>query len=151
MRKGGEALRFWDASAVAPLIMEEPTSEVMNTLLREDREIAVWWATWVECVSALSRRIREGDIGSSEGDKSRSKLTTLSGGWVEIQPTLELRSLSGHLLAAHPLRAADALQLAAALRWCGSGPEGSEFVSLDRRLRNAAEEEGFSILPVSAN
>jgi predicted nucleic acid-binding protein len=134
-----------------PLIVEEPMSEAMNALLRDDREIAAWWATWAECVSALSRRLREGDIGSPAGERSRAKLKTLSDEWIEIQPTMELRSLSGQLLAAHPLRTADAPQLAAALRWCGGETARREFVSLDRRLRDAANEEGFSILPDPAN
>lgn len=140
-------MRFWDASAVVPLIVEEPMSEGMGALLREDREISVWWVTWAECVSALSRRSREGDIEPPAAERSRAKLEALSERWIEIQPTTKLRSLAGRLLAVHPLKTADALQLAAALRWCQGEPEGREFVSLDERLREAAKKEGFAILP----
>lgn len=140
-------MRFWDASAVVPLIVEEPMSEDLRTLLEGDRGISVWWATWAECVSALSRRLREGDIEPPAGERSRAKLKVLSGEWIEIQPTTRLRSLAGRLLAVHPLRTADALQLAAALRWCQGEPDGREFVSLDDRLREAAKKEGFSVMP----
>jgi hypothetical protein len=46
------------------------------------------------------------------------------------------------VLRLHPLRAADATQLAAALEWGGSPPEG-HFVSFDQRLNAAAQREGF--------
>lgn len=64
-----------------------------------------------------------------------------------MRPTNKLRSLAGRLLAVHPLRAADALQLAAALRWCEDEPGGKAFVCLDDRLRAAARREGFSPIP----
>jgi hypothetical protein len=51
------------------------------------------------------------------------------------------------VLAAHPLRAADALQLAAALVWTGEAAAGEAFVCLDERLRDAARREGFEVLP----
>ena len=65
-----------------------------------------------------------------------------------IEPCIRLRDRAGRLVAAHPLRAADALQLAAALMWCDDTPSTvTPFVCLDERLRNAARREGFSILP----
>lgn len=143
-------MRFWDTSAIVPLIIEEPMSEPMKALLSGDPEVAVWWATWVECVSAMSRKSRAGEAESAAAERSRRKLNILAEGWVEIQPTPRLRSLAGRLLAVHPLRAADALQLSAALRWCQGEPEGREFASLDDRLREAAKREGFSIFPEAA-
>ncbi len=65
-----------------------------------------------------------------------------------IAPTLRLRDRAGRLVAAHPLRAGDALQLAAALMWCDDAPSAATpFVCLDQRLRDAARREGFAILP----
>jgi hypothetical protein len=64
-----------------------------------------------------------------------------------IVPTSGLRDRAGRLLAGHPLRAGDALQLAAALVWCSGPPDGASFVCLDERLRAAARREGFSVLP----
>ena len=70
----------------------------------------------------------------------------------------ELRFLGSHdrshpgpiparLLAVHPLRAADAFQLAAALQWCGGRTKDVGFVSFDARLREAGYREGFTLLP----
>ncbi|HVG06091.1 MAG TPA: hypothetical protein VNM67_00135 [Thermoanaerobaculia bacterium] len=68
---------------------------------------------------------------------------------VEIEPCEEVRDLASQLAAKHPLRAADALQLAAALDWCGGNTHGESFVCLDDRLRGAAALDGFRVLPYS--
>ena len=109
--------------------------------------MVVWWATRVECVSAISRRARD-DTLVPEGEASaRELLNDLSGIWTEAQPTARLRALAEQTLAVHPLRAADVLQLAAALIWCGEQPRGRPFVCLDGRLRGAASRYGFTLLP----
>ncbi len=140
-------MRFWDTSAIVPLVVREPRSDALRRLLEQDTGIVVWWATRVECVSAISRRTREGAI-TPEGEASaRELLNDLSEIWTEAQPTTRLRTLAEQALAAHPLRAADALQLAAALIWCGEQPQGRPFVCLDDRLRNSAARSGFALLP----
>jgi predicted nucleic acid-binding protein len=50
------------------------------------------------------------------------------------------------LLRVHALRAADSLQLAAAIVAAEHEPSALEFVSLDERLNEAASREGFRIL-----
>ncbi len=140
-------MRFWDTSAIIPLISREPLSDDALKLLREDAGIVVWWATRVECVSAISRRTREGSLGSEGEASARGLLGDLSRSWTEVQPSARLRTLAEQVLAAHPLRAADALQLASALIWCGSEPRGRPFVCLDERLRTAASRSGFAVLP----
>jgi uncharacterized protein len=141
-------LKFWDTSAVIPLLVDEPASATLKSLLREDREMVVWWTTRVESISALVCRSREGLAGAEGEERPRTVLKDLAHGWLEAQPTVRLRSLAERILAVHPLRVADALQLAAAaLRWCEGESEGRGFVCLDGRLREAARKEGFSLLP----
>lgn len=108
-------MRFWDTSAIIPLIVQEPHSDTLRRLLEQDAGVVVWWATRIECVSAISRRARE-DTLSTEGEASaRELLNDLSGSWTEVQPTARLRTLAEQALVTHPLRAADALQFASAL------------------------------------
>jgi hypothetical protein len=64
-----------------------------------------------------------------------------------VAATEGVRRRAARLLAIHPLRAGDALQLAAALVWCEETPDGEAFVCLDERLRAAAAKEGFDVLP----
>ena len=139
-------MRFWDTSAIMPLIVREPRSDALRQLLEQDTGMVVWWATRVECVSAISRRAREGTLVPEGEATARGLLNDLSEIWTEAQPTARLRALAEQALSAHSLRAA-ALQLAAAQIWCGSQPQGRPFVCLDERLRTAATRSGFVALP----
>ncbi len=140
-------MRFWDSSAVVPLIFEEPMSEPLDDLLMEDVEIAVWWGTWAECAVTISRLKRDGDLDEEYEQESRAALDGLAVDWTEIEPTNDLRLLAALISKDHPLKAADALQLSAALRWCEGDTSGMQFVCLDDRLRRAAQDEGFRVLP----
>jgi uncharacterized protein len=111
--------------------------------------MVVWWATRSECISALARRGREGSLTPLAQAQARVRLYRLSQSWTEVQPTLRLRALAEILLDRHPLRTADAYQLAAALEWIEESPRSELFVCLDRRLRPAVEAEGFDVLPYS--
>jgi hypothetical protein len=140
-------VRFWDASAVIPLCVDDPSTATVRRLAREDEAIAVWWGTVVECWSALSRVRRQGDLTAADLTRARHLLDRLAAGWSEVAPATEIRDQAIRLLGLHPLRAADALQLAAALVWADRRPWGYQFVCLDARLREAARAEGFSVLP----
>ena len=142
-------MRFWDTSALIPLIIDEPLSPVARTLLETDTELVLWWGASVECLSALARSLREGRITRVDDDAGRTVVEALRDGAFEIQAGEEVRARAGRLLGRHPLRAADALHLAAALTWCLERPSGAGFVCLDHRLRQAAEREGFLVLPTS--
>lgn len=140
-------MRFWDASAVIPLCVDDPSTATVRRLAREDEAIAVWWGTVVECWSALSRPRRQGDLTAADLTRARHLLDRLAAGWSEVAPATEIGDQAIRLLGLHPLRAADALQLAAALVWADRRPWGYHFVCLDARLREAARAEGFSVLP----
>ena len=140
-------MRFWDSSAIIPLCLREGSSEKMKVLAKEDQDIVVWWSTRIECVSALSRRVREGVLSADAETKARAILSALAMAWSEVQPTETLRRRAERLLAVHPLRAADAFQLAAALIWVQESPTGRNLVCLDQNLIKAASREGFAILP----
>jgi len=140
-------VKFWDSSAIIPLCFKEPASETVKPILNADPDIVVWWATRVECTSALSRRSREGTIETRAAVQAKNILHTLSAVWSEVQPTELARQRAERLLMVHPLRAADAFQLASALIWAEESPVGSEIVCLDENLRQAATKEGFTVLP----
>lgn len=140
-------MKFWDTSAIVPLCVHEPNTLVVRDLLSADSSIIVWWATHTECISALMRAVRAGDITGIEERASRRALHLLAQAWSEILPSDSLRSLAERLLAVHPLRSADALQLAAAIQWCQGLTTDQGFITFDMRLRDAAYREGFTVLP----
>jgi predicted nucleic acid-binding protein len=122
-------------------------SEAVKRLIKSDEDIVVWWATRVECLSALSRRRREGALDNNSELKAKTILSALSEEWSEVQPSEPVRQRAERLLAVHPLRAADAFQLAAALLWAQETPQGLEIICLDQNLREAGHKEGFTLLP----
>lgn len=140
-------MRFWDASAVIPLCLEEPWTSDLQAIAEADQALVVWWGTPIECTSAFARLRRAGVLQDTDEDQARVLLERLATVWTEIQPTHEVREQAKRALRLHPLRAADALQLAAALVWTQGRPSGYVFVCLDRRLRQAAHREGFLLLP----
>jgi predicted nucleic acid-binding protein len=140
-------MKFWDASAILPLCLSEPRSPLIRRILEEDRGIVAWWGTPVECLSAFARLRREKVLDSEGEDRARAFVADLAAVWAEIQPGTLVREGAGRVLRLHPLRAADSLQLAAALVWAKGRAEMLEFVCLDHRLRDAARLEGFRILP----
>ena len=140
-------MRFWDSSALIPLITAEPESSVMRRAYAQDPEVVTWWATPLDCASALERRKREGVLGNDAYLAARSRIRDWHQEWIELQPSDEIRELAERLLRTHALRAADALQLAAATAAAAGRPSSLEFVTLDQRLADAARREGFGVVP----
>ncbi len=140
-------MRFWDSSAIIPLCVREAASENMKREMKKDEEVVVWWATRVECLSALARRRRQGRLSGEAERQAQAVLTALSTVWLEVEPGEIVRRRAERLLMVHPLRAADSLQLAAALIWVQESPQGLDLVCLDQNLREAALREGFNVLP----
>jgi predicted nucleic acid-binding protein len=112
----------------------------------------VWWATQIECVSAISRLERQGDLTSEATQEALERLDALAEGWNEVQPVEATRRAARRLLRVHSLRAADALQLAAAVVAAEGHAPSLEIVTLDDHLTEAAQREGFVVLgdPASA-
>ena len=139
-------MKFWDASAVVSLLLDEPASAQAHRWFQEDPQLLVWWATELECVSAISRREREGALDLRTSAIALHRLDALARQWIEVQPVLAVRGLARRLLRVHPLRAADSLQLAAALTVAEQEPASITFVCLDQRLTEAAMREGLSTI-----
>jgi predicted nucleic acid-binding protein len=140
-------MRFWDSSALVPLLIDEPRSDRVRQLGDDDTAVAVWWGTLVECTSALVRRERGGSITAVARDRGLVALAEVSQLWFALGPTEALRDAAVRAVRVHGLAGGDAFQLAAALDWAEGRPAGRTFVSLDEELRAAAVLEGFTVLP----
>jgi uncharacterized protein len=140
-------VKFWDTSAIVALCVMEPVTPQVRQLAAADPALVVWWATRTECVSALARRRRDRQLSAAVEQRARGILTALAAEWSEVLPSEPLRQRGERLLAVHPLRAADAFQLAAALLWSRGDTVSHAVVSFDDRLREAARREGFEVLP----
>ena len=139
-------MNFWDTSALVALEVDELHRKPAVRLLEQDDRMAVWWGTSVEYVAALARREREGSLTPADVSSIVERLRALSRTWYEVRPDQRVKDVAGRLLRVHPLRAADALQLAAALAAADDDPGNIGFVCFDTRLNEAASREGFAIL-----
>ncbi len=139
-------MRFWDSAAIVPLLVVEPTSVAAMAAYELDPEVVAWWATEGECVSALARLEREGSLTASSMTDGLRRLDGLANAWREVLPVTAVRQTAIRLLRVHPLRTADALQLAAAIVAAESHPATLPLVTLDERLAQAAEREGFTVV-----
>ena len=139
-------MRYWDTSAIIGLLVDEPKSTVLRMEHARDVEMTTWWGTQVECVSAVARLEREGRLTSELSGELYLRLGKLAAGWVEIIPSERLRTTAERLLRVHPLRAGDALQLAAGIVGSEHRPTSMAFVTSDVRLALAAQREGFEVI-----
>jgi len=139
-------MRFWDSSAIIPLLIEEGRSADARRILREDQEILASALTPVEVSSALWRRRHAGELTAAAHQEAEQGFAQLSRRWREIAHSQRITDLAFGVLSRHPLRSMDALQLAAAMFASGTTAK-IPIVAFDRRLAAAARAEGFPILP----
>lgn len=138
-------MRFWDSSAVVPLIVKQAASAMADRWLREDGDIAVWTLTSTEVLSALRRLERENVLGQTEADLAEERVEEL---WRALHVVIDVEGVKARarrLLRSHALRAADGLQLGAALAWSAENPAGRVLHTFDTRLATAARREGFRV------
>jgi predicted nucleic acid-binding protein len=140
-------MKFWDSSALIPLIVPEPETRALGALLKSDPAVAAWWGSRAECAAALARLERERRITGQHMAQARSRLEHLADQWIEVSPSAQVREQAERLLRVHALRSADAHQLAAAMVASRHRPASLEFVTIDQRLADAARREGFRLLP----
>jgi len=139
-------VKFWDTSALAPLIVDGPATPAMRGLLTGDPDVIVWMLTSVELFSVLGRLGRASADLADLLPGARLDVVTLFGRWAAVTHVEGVRRRAERLVGVHPLAAADAMQLGAALLASGDRPETLDFVTLDRTLARAAQLEGFRVV-----
>jgi predicted nucleic acid-binding protein len=137
-------LAFWDSSALIPLCIQQAQTG-RATALFANYGVVVWWSTPVEIISGLTRLVRMGEADYEEFLAGKQIAQVIATTWLPIQPSVKIAAQACSLLELHPLRAADALQLAAAFEWCEGKPKRKVFLSFDQRLREAAGLAGFTL------
>jgi len=138
-------VRFWDSSAVVPLLVEQQASSRVAAWIAADGAMVVWTLTLVEVVSALRRLVREEAVDGALAHHAEARMEDLTRTSHMVIDIESVKSIARRLLRLHPLRAFDALQLAAALHWAEGHPQGRTLCTLDSRLGLAAQLEGFVV------
>lgn len=140
-------MRYWDSSALIALAIGEKATRSVRALSREDPELVVWILSEVEISSALWRRRRSNDLTEAVRAEAQRQMDAAIANAVVVADVSAVVRRARRLLATHMLRAADAMQLAAALLACEDDPARLALVTLDDRLAEAATREGFTVVP----
>lgn len=141
-------MRFWDSSALVPLVVRQNGSAEVERWLEEDADVVTWTLAEIEILSALHRLVRAGALSEEAARRAESTATELVRAAHVVTDVERVKGLARRLLRVHELRAADALQLAAALAWADGPATGLAFHTFDARLGNAAHREGFRVLGI---
>jgi uncharacterized protein len=138
-------VRFWDSSAVVPLLVEQNTSARAAGWVATDDALVLWTVTPVEVVSALQRLLRDKVLEEAVAHRAETRLEEMIGTCHTVIDVESVKVIATRLLRIHPLRAFDALQLGAALHWAEGHPQGRIVHTFDSRLAQAARREGFLV------
>jgi predicted nucleic acid-binding protein len=139
-------MRFWDTSALVPLILDEPSSTRMRAIFAHDPDIVTSIFTAVEIASAVWRRRHANQMSLAAHQAADGLFAALSMTWTELEVSQDAIDNAIGAMSRYPLRAGDALQLGTALVAAGRADK-LPFVSLDEDLKAAAHAEGFPVLP----
>ncbi len=139
-------IAFWDTSAIVPLCIFQATSIRARQIQRAYQKPVVCWETFVEAFSAFNRALRNGALTKAKYDLAEQQITALQKSWFEVPPDTKVKNQAVELLEQYPLRAGDALQLAAALIWCKRKPHNRVFVCFDLLLADVAAQVGFTVI-----
>jgi hypothetical protein len=139
-------VKFWDTSALVPLIIDEPATRAVRQVVSDDHDLVVWMLTSVELLSALGRLGRQAAGLEDVLASLRADALNLIRACASVTDVDGVRRRAERLVGVHPLAAADAMQLAAALVASGDHPERLEIVTLDAPLARSAQLEGFRVI-----
>lgn len=137
-------MRFFDASALAKLYVQEPESSAVRLRVKSDTAAASRLSE-VEVSSAIANRVRAGAMPEVDRDRALATLTDDLAAMLLVELTSEVTQRASALLQRHPLRAGDAIQLASCLDlrdWLG---QPLSLMSFDARLNEAAAAEGVTL------
>ncbi len=141
-------IEFWDTSVVVPLYVEELGTTTLQSILPTLAKVAIWRGTPVEVASALARRTRETsephELSKLVNARLIAEAAFRGDGFTFVHPSEPIFNAAAGLLYRHRLRAADALQLAAALDLRRDLPT-LRFRCADARLNDAATAEGLPL------
>ena len=110
----------------------EPGSARVRNWFDSDSEIIVWTLTRIELLSAIARLRREDSGSATILTVARRNIMRAWDGWSEITSVELVRRHAERLVESYPLRAADALQLGAALIAAEGDPTNLELVTMER-------------------
>jgi predicted nucleic acid-binding protein len=135
-------IAYFDTSALVPLLVDEPGTDVATVLWNEADRIAAVRLVYAEGCAAFAMAVRAGRIGHSDLRKSIEGLDHLYQQMDIVEVSDALVRRAGALAEVHSLRGYDAVHLAAAETLIA---EDLVFVAGDEPLCQAAGSVGLAV------
>jgi uncharacterized protein len=140
---------YLDTSWLVKLYVDEPDSRSIRSITDSDPDLVVSDLAYVEFHSAVGRRRRERRITARAASGLLSRFDRDWAHRVRVPVSREVLRGAAVVLAAHPLRTLDAVQLASALLLAEGAPDAPRFGAADERLLAAAVACGLPVLSVA--
>jgi predicted nucleic acid-binding protein len=141
--------RYFDASALVKRYVWETGSPSVRRLLGSGIP-ATSRLSEIEVASGIIRRAREGAFPPAGRDRMLAALQRDLPAVAVVEMTPEVTAEARALLLRHSLPAGDAIQLASCLYIQRELGRPVPFVAFDRRLLEAAREEGLTVVVTSS-
>jgi len=136
---------YLDTSALVKLYIEETGSQEVKRAVEEARIISTSRVAYVEAMSAIARKYREGELSDEEQDQIARDLDRDWDNCFVVEVSEGVTKLGGELTSRHPLRGFDAIHLASALLLQNRTRLEVSFFCFDERLKTAAKAEGLAV------
>jgi hypothetical protein len=133
-------MRFWDASAIVPLLMTEPPTKTVQAIAEKDPTMIVWWATEVECASAVTRLERNAALDQAAATQAFGRLKHLVHAWHEVDPSDPIRRSCSRKLAP---ASGDHRIVLSAVHWSRTAADVLAAVRFEVRLADEHQTPGL--------
>jgi predicted nucleic acid-binding protein len=137
---------YAESSATLAWLLEQEHGELVADTLAQSELIISSDLTLIECDRVLIRAVVLEELHESDAVHRQARLNAVSTRWTLLGLDEEIVDRARRPFPAEPIRTLDAIHLASALTARKAVPDLA-ILSLDGRVRKAADRLGFQLLP----
>ncbi|RMG61066.1 MAG: PIN domain-containing protein [Deltaproteobacteria bacterium] len=139
---------YLDTSCLVKIYVEEEGSELVQQKIDESEIVATSLIAYAELFSAVSRKLREGQINRSGFTRVKEQIEKDWNSLLSVKPTEKIVREAANLCVRHGVRAYDAIHIRSAQEIAEKTGVGILFLSSDNQQTKAAEKEGLEVLKI---
>lgn len=140
---------YAESSAVLAWLLEQEHGDISADKLGRANLVIASDITLIECDRVLIRAVALDELQESEAIQRQTRLNAVSARWTLLSLDEEIIERARRPYPAQPIRTLDAIHLASALTARKAVPD-LHILSLDDRIRKAADRLGLPIVPTDA-
>jgi|SRR5262245_37451873 len=137
---------YAESSAVLEWLLDQAHGALVADVLAQAELIVASDLTLIECDRVLIRAIVLNELHESDAAQRQSRLNTVASRWILLALDEEISERARRPFPSEPIRTLDAIHLASAVTARRAVPDLA-ILSLDGRIRTAADRLGFTLLP----